>query len=336
MRSGEEHHEGSQKDHGNGHHDHGAYDPHIWLDLGNATKMVDTITEGLCAADPQGSELFRKNAAAFRERLSALDAKFRETLGTCGKKTIIHGGHFAFGYLAHRYGLEYVSAYEGSPNAEPTARKIIALKKKMDENGIRYVYFEELINPKVSELLSRETGATLLYLHGAHNLTKDEFEKGATFISLMEKQPRKPQEGPRMQMTDVVRTENLSFRFNGVEILSDITFALEKGEFLGIVGPNGSGKTTLIRLLLGLIKPTRGTIALFGRSADAFTQWRKIGYLPQKIAAFNPHFPATVEEIVALGLLGGKSFPRRVARTDRKSIDEAMAPWTSLPSGTSS
>ncbi len=186
MRSGEEHHEGSQKDHGNGHHDHGAYDPHIWLDLGNATKMVDTITEGLCAADPQGSELFRKNAAAFRERLSALDAKFRETLGTCGKKTIIHGGHFAFGYLAHRYGLEYVSAYEGSPNAEPTARKIIALKNKMDENGIRYVYFEELINPKVSELLSRETGATLLYLHGAHNLTKDEFEKGATFISLME------------------------------------------------------------------------------------------------------------------------------------------------------
>jgi len=128
-----------------------------------------------------------------------------------------------------------------------------------------------------------------------------------------------------MQMTDVVRTENLSFRFNGVEILSDITFALEKGEFLGIVGPNGSGKTTLIRLLLGLIKPTRGTSALFGRSADAFTQWRKIGYLPQKIAAFNPHFPATVEEIVALGLLGGKSFPRRVARTDRRSIDEAMA-----------
>jgi zinc transport system ATP-binding protein len=54
-----------------------------------------------------------------------------------------------------------------------------------------------------------------------------------------------------MQMTSVVTTENLSFRFNGVEILSDITFTLEKGEFLGIVGPNGSGKTTLIRLLLG-------------------------------------------------------------------------------------
>jgi zinc transport system ATP-binding protein len=128
-----------------------------------------------------------------------------------------------------------------------------------------------------------------------------------------------------MQMTDVLRTENLSFRFNGVEILSDITFTLEKGEFLGIVGPNGSGKTTLIRLLLGLLKPTLGTVTLFGRNTDAFSQWRKIGYLPQKIAAFNPHFPATVEEVVALGLLGGKSFPRRVARSDRGPIDEAMA-----------
>ena len=186
MKSGGEHHTGGGKEHGHGHHDHGAYDPHIWMDLGNAMTMVDTITEGLCAADPRGSDLFRKNATDYKERLSRLDGKFREALGTCRKKTLIHGGHFAFGYLAHRYGLEYVSAYERSPNAEPTARKIIALKKKMDENGIRYVYFEELINPKVSELLARETGATLLYLHGAHNLTKDEFEKGATFISLME------------------------------------------------------------------------------------------------------------------------------------------------------
>jgi zinc transport system ATP-binding protein len=66
-------------------------------------------------------------------------------------------------------------------------------------------------------------------------------------------------------------------------------------------------------------------VTIFGQSGDVFREWRKIGYLPQKIAAFNPHFPATVEEIVALGLLSGKSFPRRVARGDRKSIEDAMA-----------
>jgi zinc transport system ATP-binding protein len=74
-----------------------------------------------------------------------------------------------------------------------------------------------------------------------------------------------------------------------------------------------------------MIKRTGGMVTLFGQSADVFREWRKIGYLPQKIAAFNPHFPATVEEIVALGLLSGKSFPRRVARGDRKSIEDAMA-----------
>ncbi|MDD3846803.1 MAG: metal ABC transporter ATP-binding protein [Syntrophorhabdaceae bacterium] len=128
-----------------------------------------------------------------------------------------------------------------------------------------------------------------------------------------------------MQMTGIVTTEKLYFRFNGVEILSDITFTLEKGEFLGIVGPNGSGKTTLIRLLLGLLRPTAGSATLFGYNAGLFNEWQRVGYLPQKIAAFNPHFPATVEEIVALGLLAGKSFPRRAARGDRRSVDDAMA-----------
>ncbi len=125
-------------------------------------------------------------------------------------------------------------------------------------------------------------------------------------------------------MMDIVATDRLCFRFNGIEILKDITFTLKQGEFLGIVGPNGSGKTTLIKLLLGLLTPTRGRIALFGRNIGDFHEWSKIGYLPQKITGFNPHFPATVEEIVALGLLAGKSFPRRKARSDRESVDEAM------------
>lgn len=125
-------------------------------------------------------------------------------------------------------------------------------------------------------------------------------------------------------MMDIVATNRLCFRFNGIEILKDITFDLKRGEFLGIVGPNGSGKTTLIKLLLGLMAPTQGHVSLFGRAIGTFHEWSKIGYLPQKITGFNPHFPATVEEVVALGLLAGKSFPRRKARIDRESVDEVM------------
>lgn len=125
-------------------------------------------------------------------------------------------------------------------------------------------------------------------------------------------------------MTDIIATDRLCFQFNGTEILKDITFTLARGEFLGIVGPNGSGKTTLIKVLLGLMAPTSGKVALFGRDIGSFHEWSKIGYLPQKMTSFNPHFPATVEEVVALGLLAGKSFPRRKTSADLRSVDEAM------------
>ncbi|MBP1748298.1 MAG: ABC-type metal ion transport system, periplasmic component, partial [Deltaproteobacteria bacterium] len=167
-------------------HGHGSYDPHIWLDFDNAMKIVDTITEGLCKADPGNSGIYRKNADVYKEKLAALDKEYKESLSGCKKKTLIHGGHFAFGYLARRYGLEYISAYEGSPNSEPTARKIIELKNKIKQNNIHFVFFEELLNPRVSEITAKEAGATLLKLNGAHNITKDEFRKGVTFLSLME------------------------------------------------------------------------------------------------------------------------------------------------------
>jgi zinc transport system ATP-binding protein len=125
-------------------------------------------------------------------------------------------------------------------------------------------------------------------------------------------------------MNDIVATDRLCFRYNGVEILKDISFSLTQGQFLGIAGPNGSGKTTLIKLLLGLIAPTSGHITLFGKDIGNFHEWSRIGYLPQNIPNFNPHFPATVEEVVALGLLGQKSFPRRSLASDRRSVDEVI------------
>ncbi|MRR07706.1 MAG: zinc-binding protein [Deltaproteobacteria bacterium] len=176
-------------------HIHGSYDPHIWLDFDNAIKMVETITGGLGAADPANGGFYRKNAEIYKEKLAALDKEYRDSLTVCKKKTLIHGGHFAFGYLARRYGLEYVSAYEASPNAEPTARKIVALQKKLRENNIHYIFYEELLNPRVAEIIAKETGVKLLKLNGAHNITKDEFAGGVTFFSLMEENLKNLREG---------------------------------------------------------------------------------------------------------------------------------------------
>lgn len=178
---------GGARDHrGEGVHDHGKIDPHIWLDLANAQKMVDTILAALAGRDPANKETYATNAAAYKVKLEALDKAFKDTLPTCRKHTFVHGGHFAFGYLGARYDLHYVSAYQGSPDAEPTPKRLIALKKTMEEEDIKYLYYEELITPRVAEVLARETGATLLKLHGAHNVTREEFEKGISFLTIME------------------------------------------------------------------------------------------------------------------------------------------------------
>lgn len=174
-------------------HKHGYWkiDPHIWLDFSNTQKMIDNILEGFLKKDSANKDFYLKNAESYKTKINELDKKFRDSLSSCKKDLIIHGGHFAFGYLAKRYNLKYLSAYRGfSPDTEPTPRDLIELSKKLKENDLKYVFYEELIYPKVAEAISRETGAKLLMLHGAHNVTAGELTRGVTFISLMEENLR--------------------------------------------------------------------------------------------------------------------------------------------------
>ena len=113
----------------------------------------------------------------------------------------------------------------------------------------------------------------------------------------------------------IIRVDDLTFRYNGLDVISNITFAVEKGVYLGIVGPNGSGKSTLIKNILGILRPEQGRVELFGNPLSVFRQWRKIGYLPQRLSALNAHFPGTVEEIVQMGL------PKKDAVTLRRTLE---------------
>lgn len=121
-----------------------------------------------------------------------------------------------------------------------------------------------------------------------------------------------------------ISIEGLSFDYHGNEVLRDITCDIRQGDYVGIVGPNGSGKSTLIRCILGLNKVEHGTITLFGVPQPAFTAWDRIGFLPQGLQLFNPNFPATVEEVVRLGRLSKKRFPRRFDASDGEAVERAM------------
>ena len=166
----------------------GSPDPHIWLDFSNAIKMVDTIATEFITKDPQNKDFYTKNSYEYKKGLEELDKKYKDTLSRCKKRVIIHAGHFAFGYLAKRYDIMYVSAYNGfSPDAEPTPKRLVEITNNVRKRGVKYIYYEELIAPKVANVIAKETGCGLLMLHGAHNITKEEMEGGVTFISLMEK-----------------------------------------------------------------------------------------------------------------------------------------------------
>jgi zinc transport system substrate-binding protein len=168
-------------------HIHEGMDPHIWLDLDNAIKMVDTIRDAFIQKDHTGREFYTKNADEYKAVLRELDRRFQTGLSSCKKKVFITGGHFAFGYLARKYGLTYISAYGFSPDAEPTPGQLVKITKLLKQQGLKYIFHEELLMPRVADTLAKETGAQLLFLHGAHNISREEFERGTSFVKLMEK-----------------------------------------------------------------------------------------------------------------------------------------------------
>lgn len=100
----------------------------------------------------------------------------------------------------------------------------------------------------------------------------------------------------------VIDMKNIHYQYDQKDILDHIHFTLEKGSFTGLVGPNGGGKTTLIKLILGLIPPGTGAIKLFGQPIRNFHEWNRIGFVSQKANSFNKGFPATVFEVVSMGL----------------------------------
>ncbi|SET35187.1 zinc transport system ATP-binding protein [Oceanobacillus limi] len=100
----------------------------------------------------------------------------------------------------------------------------------------------------------------------------------------------------------VISMKNIRYAYENKQVLNEIDFILPKGAFMGLIGPNGGGKTTLIKLILGLTKPSQGSITLFNEPIEKFKAWNKIGFVSQKSNSFNKGFPATVYEVVSMGL----------------------------------
>ncbi len=124
---------------------------------------------------------------------------------------------------------------------------------------------------------------------------------------------------------NILEVKNVSFAYSAnAPVLTAISLNIHSGDYLGVIGPNGGGKTTLLKIMLGLLQPTSGSISLFGQDIRDFKDWPAIGYVPQKAVNFDLKFPATVKEVVAMGRFGKRGLLRLPTKEDRNQVEEAL------------
>jgi len=183
----DDHDDHDKEDHDEDEHDHGAYDPHIWTDPLNAIQMVEDITALLVELVPEEAQTLNANKDAYVAELNRMHLAFLDLVENSERQTIMHGGHNAMGYFVARYNLEYVNPYRGfSTDAEPTPQAIASMVDTMNTYNIEHLFSEQLISPNVSNAISEETGATILYLYAGGNIPLDEFNDGLTFLDMLE------------------------------------------------------------------------------------------------------------------------------------------------------
>lgn len=122
-----------------------------------------------------------------------------------------------------------------------------------------------------------------------------------------------------------IELQQVSFQYEQTVVLKSISLQVKQGDFLAILGPNGSGKSTLLKIILGLLKPTSGSVHLFGQKGREFKQREWIGYVSQKSNAFNTGFPATVYEVVASGLVKKTGLFKKLPKNSKILVTDALA-----------
>jgi zinc transport system substrate-binding protein len=150
-------------------------DPHVWLDPVRFAAIARAIG-GALGRSEEGESL--------AERAETLDAEFRRGLARCSRKEIVTS-HAAFGYLAARYGLEQLPLTGVTPEAEPTAKALEELVRKVKASGATTVFFETLASPELAEAVAREAGVKTAVLDPLEGLSADELSAGADYFSVM-------------------------------------------------------------------------------------------------------------------------------------------------------
>lgn len=163
------------------------YDEHIWTSIRNAEKLTDAIYDELSSCDFANKEIYAKNRDTYISKLQTLDLEISEIVSNAKRKTVVFGDRFPFLYFVTDYSLDYECAFPGcSSETEPSISTVTHMIDFTRKSQIPVVFYLEFSNGKVAKLISEDTGAKTMRFSSCHNVTKDEFVDGASYISLME------------------------------------------------------------------------------------------------------------------------------------------------------
>lgn len=166
--SPEEHAEHAEEGHEG--HDHGATDPHFWLDPMRYAAVAQAIGDRLAEIDPANSQTYQTNSQDLQSRLTELNGEFGDALGSCAHEDLVTS-HAAFGYLADRYDLHQVGIAGLTPDMEPSAAGLRDLISHVREAGVSTVYAETLVDPALAETIAREADVEVRTLDPLEGLT---------------------------------------------------------------------------------------------------------------------------------------------------------------------
>ena len=175
-------------------HDHGEgeieYDEHVWLSLKNAAVLVNNISDAVQKIDPAHAEAYQKNAAAYREKLNALDAEYQAAVSSASYTTLLFGDRFPFRYLVDDYGLTYYAAFVGcSAETEASFETITFLAQKVDELSLPAVMTIEGTDHRIAETIVLSTASKdqqILTMDSMQSVTTQDVEDGTSYLSIME------------------------------------------------------------------------------------------------------------------------------------------------------
>lgn len=179
--------EGMEEEHDLHKHD-AEPDEHIWTSPKNAALISKKICEALKKLDPDNSEYYAANTEKYLSELDKLDRDIRSVVDNSQRKTVVFADRFPMRYFADDYGLDYFAAFPGcSSESEPSAATISFLIDKVRTEHIPIVFYTETSDGKVADTVCESSGAEKMLFHSCHNITKQQFEDGTSYIGLMKK-----------------------------------------------------------------------------------------------------------------------------------------------------